>query len=110
MSMNANMLKRMAEQAERDSLPKSKFRMCITTMKKTTGEDGKEGYVVVGSKWVQGNGAKFRRDYFESKENGEALSVEVVNEKPEKFKINQLYMLRTRDVIWCWVEENEEND
>lgn len=85
--------------------PKANFRMCITTLRKISDENGKQGFEVVDSKWMKYSGKKFRTDYFESRENGENLTIEVVNQKPEKFKINQIYMLATRDVVWIWTEE-----
>lgn len=81
--------------------PKSSFRMCVTTLKKK--EDG-EGYEVQDSKWIKGRGKQFKEDFFESRANGEDLSIEIVNQKPEKFKVNQIYMLATRDVVWVWTE------
>lgn len=83
-------------------LPKHKFRMCVTTLEKA-GEN--EERKVKDSKWVKGNGAQFRRDFYESKANGESLSIEIVDEKPTSFKVNQIYLLRTRDVVWVWVED-----
>lgn len=95
---------------DNEAMPKSKFRMCVTVMKKVdNSENGSQQFEVKESKWVKGNGAQFKRDFYESKENGENLSIEIVNEKPEKFKLNQIYMLRTRDVIWVWVEDKQES-
>lgn len=87
--------------------PKSKFRMCVTTLRKRDGED-ETGFEVVDSKWMNYSGKRFREDFFESRENGENLTIEIVNQKPEKFKINQIYMLATRDVVWIWTEEGGE--
>ena len=90
---------------EKELFPKSTFRMCITTMKKVGDEDGKQTYVASNSKWIKYSGKKFRQDYFEAKDGGENMSIEIVDRKPESFKINQIYMLRDRKVVWVWTEE-----
>lgn len=83
--------------------PKSNFRMCITKLKKN--ENDEKRFEIIDSKWIKCSGKKFREDFFESRENGENLTIEIVNEKPKDFKINQLYMLATRDIVWVWVED-----
>lgn len=91
---------------DRELYPKSKFRMCITTMKKVDTDDGHSTYVPSNSKWVKYSGKKFREDFIESRDGGEKLSIEVVNAKPEKFRLNQIYMLRNREVVWVWTSED----
>ena len=80
--------------------PKSKFRFHLTKLRKVEEEDGKERFAVVSSEIIQGNGKKFRESLY-----GTSAHIEVVNEKPERFKLNQIYMLATRDVVWLWAEE-----
>lgn len=80
--------------------PKSKFRFHLTKLRKVEDEEGKERFAVVSSEIIQGNGKKFRESLY-----GTNVHIEVVNEKPERFKLNQIYMLATRDVVWLWAEE-----
>lgn len=80
--------------------PKSKFRFHLTKLRKVEDEEGKERFAVVSSEIIQGNGKKFRESLY-----GTSAHIEVVNEKPERFKLNQIYMLATRDVVWLWAEE-----
>jgi hypothetical protein len=51
------------------------------------------------------NGDQFRESLYESRNGGENIKIEIENQKPEKFKINQIYMLPTRDRVWVWFEE-----
>ena len=80
--------------------PKSKFRFHLTKLRKVEEEDGKERFAVVSSEIIFGNGKKFRESLY-----GTSAHIEVVTEKPERFKLNQIYMLATRDVVWLWAEE-----
>jgi hypothetical protein len=80
--------------------PKSKFRFHLTKLRKVEDEDGKERFAVVSSEIISGNGKKFRESLY-----GTSAHIEVVTEKPERFKLNQIYMLATRDVVWLWAEE-----
>ena len=80
--------------------PKSKFRFHLTKLRKVEDEEGKERFAVVSSEIIQGHGKKFRESLY-----GTSAHIEVVNEKPERFKLNQIYMLATRDVVWLWAEE-----
>jgi hypothetical protein len=80
--------------------PKSKFRFHLTKLRKVEDEDGKERFAVVSSEIIPGNGKKFRESLY-----GTSAHIEVVTEKPERFKLNQIYMLATRDVVWLWAEE-----
>lgn len=91
--------------------PKSKFLMCITTLRKVEVQmDDNDPetwqYQVVDSKWKRCNGKEFRESFFESREGGENITIQIVNSRPEKFAINQIYMLPTRDRVWVWVEED----
>lgn len=80
--------------------PKSKFRFHLTKLRKVEDEDGKERFAVVSSEIISGNGKKFRESL-----SGASAHIEVVTKKPERFKLNQIYMLATRDVVWLWGEE-----
>ena len=91
--------------------PKSKFLMCITTLRKVEVQMGDDDsktwqYQVVDSKWKKCNGKEFRESFFESQKGGENITIQIVNSRPEKFTINQIYMLSTRDRVWVWVEED----
>ena len=92
---------------EKERYPKAKFRMCITSMKQVEAEDGHKTYVPTKSKWLKYSGKKFREDFLESKSEGENLSIEVVTAKPEQFKLNQIYMLMNREVVWVWTEDKD---
>lgn len=85
---------------EKNLYPKSKFRFHLTKLRKVENEDGKEKFIVVSSEIIRGNGKRFRESLY-----GTNVHIEIVNEKPEKFKLNQIYMLATRDVVWLWAEE-----
>lgn len=80
--------------------PKNKFRFHLTKLRKVEDEDSKERFTVVSSEIISGNGKKFRESLY-----GTSAHIEVVTEKPERFKLNQIYMLATRDVVWLWAEE-----
>lgn len=80
--------------------PKSKFRFHLTKLRKVEDENGEERFAVVSSEIISGNGKKFRESLY-----GTSAHIEVVTEKPERFKLNQIYMLATRDVVWLWAEE-----
>lgn len=80
--------------------PKSKFRFHLTKLRKVEDEDDDKRFVVVSSEIIQGNGKQFRESLY-----GTDTHIEVVTEKPDHFKLNQIYMLATRDVVWLWAEE-----
>lgn len=96
---------------DKELYPKSKFLMCITTLRRVEVQDPNDEekttwqYQVLGSKWIKSNGKEFRESIYESRGGGENIKIEIVNQKPEKFKINQIYMLPTRDRVWVWIEE-----
>lgn len=85
---------------EKNLYPKSKFRFHLTKLRKVQDKDSKEKFIVVSSEIISGNGKRFRESLY-----GTNVDIEIVNEKPEKFKLNQIYMLATRDVVWLWAEE-----
>ena len=86
--------------------PKSSFLMCLTTLKRIEGlEPNTWSYKVVSSKWKKCNGREFRNSLKEERMNGINHSIQIVSEKPEKFIVNQIYMLPTRDRVWVWVED-----
>ena len=89
-----------------NNFPKSKFLMCLTTLKKTDEKNGKPVYQVISSEWKKCNGREFRQSYYEEIDNGIHHEIKIVNEKPTSFVVNQIYMLSTRDKVWIWVEEN----
>jgi len=86
---------------EKEMYPKANFRMKVTLLEK---QDGGEGLKVVASKWVKGNGKEFRESIKEDRANGAERTIEIVDGAPEKFKINQIYMLRDRNVVWVYTE------
>lgn len=95
---------------DKELYPKSKFLMCITTIRRVEVQSPNDEkmtwqYKILGSKWIKSNGKEFRESIYESRGRGENIKIEIVNQKPEKFKINQIYMLPTRDRVWVWVEE-----
>ena len=85
---------------EKNLYPKSKFRFHLTKLRKVEVKDNKEKFIVVSSEIISGNGKRFRESLY-----GTNVNIEIVNEKPEMFKLNQIYMLATRDVVWLWAEE-----
>ena len=85
------------------AFPKAKFRMKVSSLEKVETDEG-PSYKVAKSEWVKGNGKQFRDSIREDLENGMDRTIEVVNEEPKKFKINQIYMLATRDVVWVYIE------
>lgn len=85
---------------EREMYPKANFRMKIVSLEKT--EDN--NYKVVDSKWVKSSGRKFMESVKEDRANGMDRTIEIVNAEPEKFKVNQIYMLRNREVVWIYKE------
>ena len=94
---------------DKEKYPKSKFMMCITTLRRVDVEnsDGSpaQKFQVLGTHWEKGNGKQFRNSIYEDRANGINRTIQIVSEKPEKFIINQIYMLPTRDRVWIWVEE-----
>ena len=81
--------------------PKANFRMKLTVLEKN--EDG--SMKVVGEKWIKGSRREFMDSLREDRENGTVRTIEVVDQKPENFKLNQIYMLRSRDVVWVYMEK-----
>ena len=67
--------------------PKSKFRFHLTKLRKVEDEEGNERFAVVSSEIIQGNGKQFRESLY-----GTDTHIEVVTEKPDRFKLNQIYM------------------
>lgn len=90
--------------------PKSHYKMKITYLSKKKNEQGEEYFKLLNSIWVKGNGKKFRDSVFEDRQNGINRTIEIVNEPPLKFKFNQIYMLPTRDVLWIYVERDDNNE
>lgn len=91
--------------------PKSSFLMCLTTLKKVevqfeNQEPETWQYKVISSNWKKCSGREFKKSLEEERQNGIKHSIQIVDKKPEKFVINQIYMLATRDRVWIWVEED----
>lgn len=85
--------------------PKSSFLMCLTRLKRLNPETDEEPqYSVIDSKFSKCSGREFKESFFEERKKGNDVHIEIVYAKPEKFIINQLYMLATRDRMWVWVE------
>lgn len=84
--------------------PKAKFRMKVTTLEKQETENG-PAYKVINSEWIKGNAKQLRESVRAEIAEGKTRTIEIVNEEPKKFKINQIYMLRTRDVVWIYKEQ-----
>lgn len=84
--------------------PKAKFRMKITTLEKQETENG-PAYKVLNSEWVKGNAKELRESIKAELAEGKNRTIELVDEEPKKFKINQIYMLRSRDVVWIYKEQ-----
>lgn len=90
----------------RDDFPKGKFRMKITVLDKE--EDGK--LKVVDSKWIKSSGREFMNSIVEDRKNGLTRDIEIVDEAPTSFKVNQIYMLRNREVVWVYMDKGEDNE
>lgn len=90
---------------ERDMYPKAKFRMKVTILEKT-----EDSYKVVGSQWLKSSGKEFMESIKEDRANGIDRTIEIVNEEPKAFKVNQIYMLRNREVVWVYMDKSEENE
>ncbi len=84
--------------------PKAKFRMKITTLEKQETENG-PAYKVLNSEWVKGNAKELRESIKAELAEGKNRTIELVDEEPKKFKVNQIYMLKTRDVVWIYKEQ-----
>ena len=93
----------------KELFPKSNFRMKITVLERKDREDEKQGFRVVETKWVKGNGKNFRDSIYKDRKNKISRTIQIVNQEPVKFVFNQLYMLPTRDVVWVFIERRNED-
>lgn len=84
---------------EREMYPKSKFRYIVYVVR-IEGEGDEKKFKVVDTKVQSMNG----KQYFNMCRSVNRTPVRVF-EKPEKFQLNEQYMLATRDVVWTWTEE-----
>lgn len=104
MNVNANFTPDVIKKMSEMEFPKSKFRMKVTEMEKQETDNG-PAYKVTKSQWIKGNRREFIESIAEDLTNGIDRTIEVVNREPEKFKINQIYMLATKDVVWVYMEK-----
>lgn len=95
--------------ARRQTFPKANFKMFVTALEEVIDEEDseKKSYKVKDTEIFSYSGRKFFDEILEDEENGIKHEIEIVDEKPENFVVNKLYMLRTRDKIWTWVVVND---
>ena len=93
-----------------DRLDKSNFLMKITKLeiiKEDTGDETDDSaadkYKVVDDKRVKMRGKQFVNDLMEDRENGINHSIKVVNKAPDKFKINEIYVLSNGKRAWTYI-------
>lgn len=84
--------------------PTSNFLMKVTILRKD--KENEKGYKVVDSKLFKSSRREFLDSLQEDRENGINHEIEIVYKEPDKFKINQIYMLADRKKIWVYVEED----
>lgn len=90
--------------------PKSHYKMKITYLSRQKNEKGEDTFKLLNSVWIKGKGKEFRDSIFEDRAKGINRTIEIVNEPPLKFKLNQIYMLPTRDTLWIYVERNDNDE
>lgn len=93
-----------------DRLVKSNFLMKITKleiinkdMNDESEDSAADKYKVVDEKWVKMRGKQFVNDLMEDRENGINHSIQVVNKAPDKFKINEIYVLSNGKRAWTYI-------
>lgn len=88
-----------------ENIVKSNARMKITILEKITTQDGNSSLKVIDSKWVKTSGKEIRDSLAEDREAGIEHPIEIVDEAPNKFQFNTLYILRNGKVLWAYVEK-----
>ena len=97
---------------EEERIVKSNFLMKITKLEvlneETNDESGEttvNKYKVVDEKWVKMRGKQFIDDIREDRSNGINHSIQVVNKAPDKFKINEIYVLSNGKRAWTYITD-----
>ena len=95
-----------------DRLVKSNFLMKITKleiinkdMNDESEDSAADKYKVVDEKWVKMRGKQFIDDIREDRSNGINHSIQVVNKAPDKFKINEIYVLSDGKRAWTYITD-----
>lgn len=88
-----------------EDIIKSSARMKITALEKVEDAEGGTSLKVTDSKWVKVRGKEIRESLAEDREAGIEHSIEIVDEAPDKFQLNTLYILRDGKVLWTFVEK-----
>lgn len=86
---------------KRPLYPKAKFTYIVYVVR-ACGEGEEKVYKVIDTKVIKASGKHYQIEC----ECYNRTPV-VVNEKPTAFKINEQYMLATRDKVWTWMEEEQ---
>ena len=88
-------------------LVKSNFICTVTTVEPITNEDGTTSYKVKESKNEKWRGKEFYDSMYADYDKGIEHKIVVVNQKPEQFQLNAIYILADGTRMWIWVDEKD---
>lgn len=88
-------------------LVKSNFICTITTVESIINEDGTTSYKVKESKNEKWRGKEFYDSMYADYNKGIEHKITIVNQKPEQFQLNAIYILTDGTRMWIWVDEKD---
>lgn len=89
---------------------KAKIRFHINVVEKIVGVDGKLSLSSTKSIVQNMSGKEFRVSLEEDRLAGVKHTVEIVNQKPETFKLNAIYILADGKQAWVYTEKSKEDE
>lgn len=89
---------------------KSKILMKLTVLENVEDVDGKSSLKVIDSKIFKMSGKEFRMSLAQDEAAGIKHTVEIVNEAPEKFQINVIYILADGRKAWAYTMKDDLNN
>ena len=89
---------------------KASIRFHITTVQKVVGVDGSLSLKNINTNIVKMSGKEFPVSLEQDRLSGAKHTVEIVNQKPDTFKINAIYILADGKQAWVYVEDKEDEE
>lgn len=94
----------MIKQREKWDILSSKVQLRITYLKKDE-LDGKIRYVPTNTHFFSVKGKNLKESFECDRKDGIDHEVEIVFERPETFKVNQVFIRADGKVVWSYIEE-----
>lgn len=95
-----------AKQPQLWDIVKSKINLRVFLMEKQELDKGKLTYKKIDTNSIFMSGKEFRRELTKDFLNGIDHDIQIVNEEPKTFKMNQLFIRADGAVAWAYIEKD----